>query len=367
MSNVEHGEPPEGSDLVGIIGSLPGSEPFPLMRKLITFFFRTLLLLVVVGSILVAHQWWQYGHAPLVGTGGKVEFEVLRGEGGRMLAPTLQKAGVPVHGWELALAWRLRGDSDQIKAGRYEMEGPLTLQTLLNQLIAGQAAKERMIVLIEGWTFRQVREALAKAPALARNTAEMSDAQIMQRIDPAQSHPEGMFAPDTYAYAAESSDLDLLIRAHRLQMQRLAAAWENRAEGLPLRNEQELLTLASIIEKESSRDEDRGMVSAVFHNRLRQGMVLQSDPTTIYGIGETFDGNLRRNHLRTDTPYNTYLRTGLTPTPISMPGKVSLQAAARPAQSKALYFVSRGDGTTEFSEDLLTHNRAVSRYQRKVQ
>jgi UPF0755 protein len=337
------------------------------MRKSIVFVVRMLLFLAVVGTVIAAYQWWQYGRAPVVGVGSKAEFEVLRGESGRTLAGTLQKAGIPVQPWELALAWRLRGDSDQIKAGRYEVEGPLSLQGLLNQLIAGQAAKERMIVLIEGWTFRQVREALAKAPELVRTTADLSDAQIMQKIDPARNHPEGLFAPDTYAYLPESTDIELLTRAYRLQMQRLAAAWESRAEGLPLRNDQDLLTLASIIEKESAKAEDRGMVSAVFHNRLRVGMLLQSDPTTIYGIGDAFDGNLRRNHLRTDTPYNTYVRTGLTPTPISMPGKVSLQAAARPAQSKALYFVSRGDGSSEFSDDLAGHNRAVARYQRKVQ
>ena len=284
-----------------------------------------------------------------------------------MLATTLQKAGVSVQPWELALAWRLRGDSDQIKAGRYELEGPLTLQALLNQLVVGQAAKERMIVLIEGWTFRQVREALAKAPELVNTTADLTDAQVMQKVDPAQSHPEGMFAPDTYAYPPQSTDVELLTRAYKLQRQRLAAAWEGRAEGLQLRDERDLLILASIIEKESSRDEDRAMVSSVFHNRLRLGMMLQSDPTTIYGIGDTFDGNLRRNHLRADSPYNTYMRNGLTPTPISMPGNGSLQAAARPAQSKALYFVSRGDGSSEFSNDLNSHNRAVNRYQRKAQ
>ena len=340
---------------------------FPLMRKSVALLFRMLLLLAVVGTVAAAYQWWHYGNTPLVGTGGKVQFEVRRGEGGRPLASILQKAGVPVQGWELALAWRLRGDSDQIKAGRYELEGPVTLKLLLDQLVVGQPVKERMVVLIEGWTFRQVREALAKAPELVNTLDGMTDEQVMQKIDPAQSHPEGLFAPDTYAYPPESSDLEVLSRAYRLQMQRLAAAWEARIEGLPLRNERELLVLASIVEKESGRDEDRALVAAVFHNRLRQGMMLQSDPTTIYGIGSTFDGNLRRNHLRTDTPYNTYVRPGLTPTPISMPGNGALLATARPAPSKALYFVSRGDGSSEFSNDLASHNRAVNRYQRKAQ
>lgn len=337
------------------------------MRKSFATLFRILLLLVVAAVVAAAFQWWQYGHAPVVGTGGKAQFEVRRGEGGRPLAAILQKAGIPVQPWELALAWRLRGDSDQIKAGRYEIEGPVTLRTLLDQLVVGQAVKERMIVLIEGWSFRQVREALARAPDLVNTTAELTDEQVMQKVDSAQAHPEGMFAPDTYAYPPDSTDVELLARAYRLQMQRLAAAWQNRAEGLPLRDERELLILASIVEKESSRDEDRPMVASVFHNRLRRGMMLQSDPTTIYGIGNTFDGNLRRNHLRADTPYNTYVRSGLTPTPISMPGNGALLATARPAQSQALYFVSRGDGSSEFSNDLASHNRAVNRFQRKVQ
>jgi UPF0755 protein len=357
----------QASGRVGIIGTLSNVAAFPLMRKSVALLFRMLLLLAVVGALLAAYQWWHYGHASLVGTGGKVQFEVRRGEGGRPLAAILQKAGVPVQDWELALAWRLRGDSDQIRAGRYELEGPVTLKTLLDQLVIGQPVKERMVVLIEGWTFRQVREALARAPELVNTIEALPDEQVMQKIDPAQSHPEGMFAPDTYAYPPESSDVELLARAYRLQMQRLAAAWENRAEGLRLRNERELLVLASIVEKESARDEDRAMVAAVFHNRLRQGMMLQSDPTTIYGIGSAFDGNLRRNHLRADTPYNTYVRPGLTPTPISMPGNGALLATARPAQSKALYFVSRGDGSSEFSDDLGSHNRAVNRYQRKPQ
>lgn len=336
------------------------------MRKSVVFLFRTLLLLALLGPLAAAYQWWQYGHAPVVGANSKTAFEVRRGEGGRPLATTLQAAGIPVQAWELALAWRLRGDSGQVKAGRYELEGPVTLQGLLDQLVTGQAAKERMIVIIEGWNFHQVRDALAKAPELVNATAGLTDAQVMQKVDPNESHPEGLFAPDTYSYPLGSTDLELLSRAYRLQRQRLAEAWQDRAEGLKVNDERDLLILASIIEKESARDDERPMVASVFHNRLRLGMMLQSDPTTIYGIGQPFDGNLRRDHLRADTPYNTYVRNGLTPTPISMPGKGALAAAANPAPSKALYFVSRGDGTSEFSNDLNSHNRAVNRYQRKL-
>lgn len=337
------------------------------MRKSFAFLLRTSLLLALAGVLVAAFQWWQYGHSPVVDAGSTTEFEVRRGEGGRRLAATLQRAGIPVQAWELALAWRLRGDSAAIKAGRYQLEGPVTLEGLMDQLIAGQADKERMVALIEGWNFRQVREALGRAPELTQTTQDLTDEQIIRRLDPNESHPEGLFAPDTYSYPPGSTDIELLARAYKLQRQRLASAWENRAADLKLENERELLILASIVEKESAREDDRPMVSSVFHNRLRLGMMLQSDPTTIYGIGPSFDGNLRREHLRAQTAYNTYTRSGLTPTPISMPGRGALQAAAHPAESKALYFVSRGDGTSEFSNDLASHNRAVNRFQRKAQ
>jgi UPF0755 protein len=336
------------------------------MRRFLLVLLRLVLLLALAGGLVAAYEWWQYGNQPVVTAGNTASFEVRRGEGGRPLAATLQRAGIVVQGWELALAWRLRGDSARIKAGRYELEGPVTLRGLLDQLVEGQPPKEHMIALIEGWNFRQVREALAKAPELVQVTADLTDAQVMQRLDPQETHPEGRFAPDTYAYPPGGTDLEVLARAYTLQQQRLAAAWADRAEGLPLKNERELLILASIVEKESARDEERPLVASVFDNRLRRGMPLQSDPTTIYGIGERFDGNLKRGHLREDTPYNTYVRGGLTPTPISMPGKGALQATAHPAETNALYFVSRGDGTSEFSETLDRHNNAVNRYQRKV-
>ncbi len=336
------------------------------MRRFLLTLLRLTLVLALAAGLAAGYKWWQYGNEALIAPGQTVAFEIRRGEGGRPIAATLRGAGIRVVPWELALAWRLRGDSSRIKAGRYELEGPVTLRGLLDQLVVGQAPKEYMIALIEGWNFRQVREALARAPELAQTTAGLDDGQLMQKLGATNSHPEGMFAPDTYAYPPGGSDLDVLTRAYRLQQQRLAEAWEARAQDLPLKSERELLILASIVEKESARDDERPLVAAVFVNRLRRGMPLQSDPTTIYGIGDTFDGNLRRDHLRTDTPYNTYVRGGLTPTPISMPGKGALAATANPGQTSALYFVSRGDGTSEFSETLERHNRAVNKYQRKA-
>jgi UPF0755 protein len=224
----------------------------------------------------------------------------------------------------------------------------------------------RDIVLIEGWNWRQVRAALAAQPDLRQDTAGLDDATILARLGATEGHPEGLFAPDTYAFVRGTSDLDVLRRAYQLQRRRLAEAVAAAAERkLPYRSEYEVLIMASIIEKETGREEDRAKVAAVFVNRLRRGMMLQSDPTTIYGLGEAFDGNLRRSHLTTDTPYNTYTRHGLTPTPIAIPGRASIVAALDPAPITALFFVSRGDGTSEFSDDLAAHNRAVNRYQRK--
>lgn len=334
--------------------------------QLIGLVFALAVLAGLTAAGAAAYQWWRYQKEPVVQAGTKVEFEIRKGAGAKALSPLLGAAGIDVQAWQLAVAWRLRGDADRVKAGRYALDGPITLEGVLDQLVVGQPDKERSIALIEGWNFRQVREALAKAPDLVPTLADVENNEVMKRLNAGERHPEGQFAPDTYAYPPGSTDLELLARALKLQQQRLQAAWQRREEGNPLRDSHQFLVLASIVEKESARDEDRPMIAAVFYNRLRLGMLLQSDPTTIYGIGELFDGNLKRHHLREDTPYNTYVRSGLTPTPIAMPGRGALDAVAQPAQSKALYFVARGDGTTEFSTDLAAHNRAVNRYQRKL-
>jgi UPF0755 protein len=223
----------------------------------------------------------------------------------------------------------------------------------------------RSITLVEGWTFQQVLAALAKAEQLTQDTQGLSEREIMQKLGRANSPAEGHFYPDTYTYAKGSSDLKLLARALRAMDQRLAAAWAVRDMNSPLKTPDDLLTLASIVEKETGSANDRDMIASVFINRLRKGMLLQTDPTVIYGMGEKFDGNLHRRDLLTDTPWNTYIRAGLPPTPISMPGKASLIAAAQPATSQALYFVARGDGSSHFSDNLDAHNRAVNTYQRK--
>ena len=220
------------------------------------------------------------------------------------------------------------------------------------------------MTLVEGWTFRQVRQALAKEDQIKQDTAQLTAEQIMAQLGRPGVHPEGRFFPDTYSYAKGSSDLALLRRALHAMDRRLEAAWAARASDVPLKSPDEALILASIVEKETGRASDRAQIAGVFANRLRVGMLLQTDPTVIYGLGEKFDGNLRRRDLQTDTPWNTYTRPGLPPTPIAMPGKAALLAAVQPASTRALYFVAKGDGSSHFSTSLDEHNRAVNRYQR---
>jgi len=265
----------------------------------------------------------------------------------------------------LLLYWwfRLSGDSRKIKAGSYEISRGTTPRSLLDKLVRGDEAL-RAVTLVEGWTFKQMRAALSKAEQLKQETSGLEPDLIMVALGKPGLHPEGRFFPDTYTYAKGSSDLALLARAMRAMEKKLEAAWSQRAPDSPLQTPEQALILASIVEKETGRASDRAQIAGVFSNRLRIGMMLQTDPTVIYGLGDAFDGNLRRRHLQADTPWNTYTRTGLPSTPIAMPGKSALLAAVQPASTKALYFVSRGDGTSEFSVSLDEHNRAVNKFQR---
>jgi UPF0755 protein len=265
-----------------------------------------------------------------------------------------------------ALYWwfRLSGEARQIKAGSYEIEAGATPLSLLRKLVRGEESL-RTVTLVEGWNFRQVRQALAGAPQLAPDSASLSEAALMQQLGRAGVAAEGRFFPDTYSYAKGSSDLKVLARALRAMDRHLAEAWAQRTPDSPLQQPEQALVLASIVEKETGSPQDRALIAGVFTNRLRVGMPLQTDPTVIYGLGESFDGNLRKKDLQTDTPWNTYTRNGLPPTPIAMPGRAALLAAVAPARTDALYFVARGDGSSEFSRTLDAHNRAVDKYQRK--
>lgn len=319
---------------------------------------------LVLLSLAMAASYWWIQH-PMDGPATPVDLEVEPGQSARQVAQSTVDAGLSVSPWLLYQWFRWSGESRQIRAGSYEIQPGTSPAQLLRKLVDGDQSLARLR-LIEGWTFRQVRAELARTTTLKAESAPLSDAALMERIGAPGSAPEGRFFPDTYTYAKGSSDLAVLRRAHVAMRKRVEAAWNQRAADSPLKSPDELLTLASIVEKETGRAEDRPMVASVFVNRLRIRMPLQTDPTVIYGLGERFDGNLRRKDLQTDTPYNTYTRAGLPPTPIALPGRDALMAVVQPANSKALYFVARGDGSSQFSDTLADHNRAVDKYQRKA-
>jgi UPF0755 protein len=323
---------------------------------------RAVLALLLV-AVLAAGAVWQWLRSPLSLAAPSVELSVEPGTNPAEVARAWVAAGVQTDSRWLYQWFRWSGQAKQIRAGSYEIHAGITPRGLLDKMVRGDQVMEQLR-LIEGWSWRQVRTALAAAPALKARTAQMSDADIMAALGEPGVAPEGRFFPDTYAYSRGVSDLTVLKRAHEAMKKRLAEAWRKRAPDLPLKSADEALILASIVEKETGTPSDRSRVAAVFVNRLRLGMPLQTDPTVIYGLGEAFDGNLRKRDLLADTPYNTYTRGGLPPTPIAMPGAASLQAALNPAPVKSLYFVSRGDGSSEFSDDLAAHNRAVNKYQR---
>lgn len=321
-----------------------------------------LLLLVLAAAAAAAGVvWWLEQPLPLATD--TVEFSIEPGTTPRDIASGWAQAGVQSPSWMLYEWFRWSGEAKKIRAGSYEIGRGVTPRSLLEKMVRGDETMST-VRLIEGWTFRQFRAELAKAPGLQGTIGTLTDEQVMAALGVPGTLPEGQFYPDTYAFSKGSKDLAVLQRAHRAMQQRLAAAWAARAPDLPLRTEADLLTLASIVEKETGAPSDRVKVAAVFVNRLRINMPLQTDPTVIYGLGEAFDGNLRKRDLLADTPYNTYTRNGLPPTPIAMPGKAALMAAGQPAPIKALYFVARGDGTSAFSETLADHNRAVNKYQR---
>ncbi len=290
-------------------------------------------------------------------------FTVNSGQGLRQIAQSLEEEGLVESADRFTLLVRVLGRSGDIKAGSYEAEAPLSPLALLDKLTRGEFAQGQ-IRFIEGWTFRQVRAALDAHPSLRHDTRDFSAQEILDRLGIAEKHPEGLFFPDTYYFAAGTSDLTILRQAYDRQKSILGKHWERRAAGLPLRSPYEALVLASIVEKETGQPDEREMIAAVFLNRLRKGMRLQADPTVIYGLAESFDGNLRKRDLQTDQPYNSYTRYGLPPTPIALPGEAAIAATLNPASSSALYFVARGDGSHQFSKTLEEHNRAVNRFQR---
>lgn len=326
--------------------------------------FKIVLLLIILAFVaaVMGASWLTVRHLPLRNT--PTAFSIPPGASLRTAAQVIEAAGVDLPAWQLEFLGRVMGRSSRIKAGSYEIEDGLTALALLNKLTRGDVTQSE-IVLVEGKTFRQLRAALDEHPDLAHDSQKLSDARILAILGAKESHPEGLFFPDTYLFPKGGSDFDVLRRAYKAMQSKLAVTWEKRENTLPLKAPYQLLILASIVEKETGVPTDRPQIAAVFVNRLRRNMLLQTDPAVIYGLGEKFDGNLRKIDLLTDTPWNTYTRVGLPPTPISMPGLASLQAAANPPPSDMLYFVARGDGSSEFSSSLDQHNSAVAKYQKR--
>jgi len=325
----------------------------------------SLLLLAVLATAVAAWLAWRWLDSPLPLATPSVELSIEPGDTPRAVAAAWVAAGVQARPRALYEWFRFSGQAQRIRAGSYEVHAGVTPRSLLDKMVRGDEVLET-VRIIEGWTLRQMRAALAAAPSLKPLTRDMSDAELMAAIGAPGVPAEGRFFPDTYAYSRGVSDLTVLRRAHGALQDRLSQAWAERAPDTPLKSADEALILASIVEKETGLEADRALVAGVFVNRLRNGMLLQTDPTVIYGLGEAFDGNLRRRDLLADTPYNTYTRGGLPPTPIALPGAASLRAAVRPQATDALYFVARGDGSSVFSRHLADHNRAVNQYQRGI-
>ena len=292
-----------------------------------------------------------------------LEFNIPLGVGLRTASKAMAQSGIDFAPWKFSLLGRMLGKDSNIKAGSYAIDAGVTPLQLLDKLTLGDVSQGE-IVFIEGKRFGQLRAALDAYSFVRHDTAGLSDGQILTLVGASESYPEGLFAPDTYLFSKNSSDVDILRRAYHSMQQRLVQEWAKRDAKLPYSRPYDALIMASIVEKETGITADRPQVAAVFLNRLRSGMPLQTDPTVIYGLGEQFDGNLRKRDLQTDTPYNSYTRLGLPPTPIAMPGIASLQAVLNPPATDKYYFVARGDGSSEFSRTLEEHNRAVARYQK---
>jgi UPF0755 protein len=333
------------------------------MRWLIPL-FKKLLLLIMMSVLIVGGAVFYYAHDELDLLESPVTFELRTGSGLRAAAAQLSAAGIIGRPEPFELLARLLGESGRLKAGNYELTAPLTPLGLLQRMTRGDVTLTA-VTFVEGWTFSQMRKALEENPRIRKELATLSEPELLKKLGMAVPSAEGWFFPDTYHVTDGTTDLSILQRAHKLMRKHLEQEWARRAPNLPLQTPDEALILASIVEKETGRADERRLVAAVFINRLRIGMRLQTDPTVIYGMGAAFDGNIRKRDLLTDTPYNTYTRTGLPPTPIAMPGLDALRATLNPAPSDALYFVARGDGSSKFSRTLAEHERAVSQFQRR--
>ncbi|WP_341679043.1 endolytic transglycosylase MltG [Niveibacterium sp. SC-1] len=330
------------------------------MRRLIS---RLLLVLIIAALLIGIVLTWML-HAPVNMVRSPLEVEVPAGSSMRQAARQVAAAGIEVSPILLEVLARASGQAHRVKAGSYEFVAGANTLEILDKLVRGDATQGEF-ALIEGWTFQRMRAEIAKLSGLKQEAPTLSDAELLSRIGAKDGNAEGLFFPDTYFYATGGSDLALYRRAYLAMQRRLAEAWAARDASVPLASPYEALIMASLVEKETGVESDRPNVASVFYNRLSINMPLQTDPSVIYGMGERFDGNLRRADLTTDTPYNTYTRRGFPPTPIAMPGPAALRAVLNPPRTNYLYFVARGDGSSEFSRNLEEHNRAVARYQKR--
>jgi UPF0755 protein len=320
------------------------------------------LALVILLAGAAAGAWtWYFVNTPVRLPSRPYDFTVHPGMSVKAVARQLAAEGVLLEPYTFWLFARAEGKASAIQAGTYRMTEALTPPQLLDKLARGDVVLAE-ILFVEGTTLKQWRAQLARSAEVKQTVANASDDDLRGALGLDQP-VEGWLFPDTYRFTPGSADIDILKRAHAAMKRRLAEAWNMRDVRSPLKAPYEALILASIVEKETGQAAERALIASVFVNRMRLGMRLQTDPTVIYGLGERYDGHIHKRDLTTDTPWNTYTRDGLPPTPIAMPGLASLRAAVQPADTDYLYFVGRGDGTHEFSRTLEEHNRAVAKYQ----
>jgi UPF0755 protein len=328
--------------------------------------FNVVAILLLAAAAFAGYLYTQYqrfADAPIAGLAQATQIDVPIGANLPAIVNLLDERGLrPGNPYFWRLLARELGVAGKLHAGEYALDAGMTPRTLLRKMAAGEVVQHRFTI-VEGWTFAQLRAALAQDATLQQTLSGVDDAELMRRLGDADLLPEGAFLPETYSYVKGMNDVDVLRRAREAMKKTLAQLWPERASETPLKTPYEALTLASIVEKETARAEERPQIARVFLSRLKLGMKLQTDPTVIYGMGANYDGNIRRRDLDTDTPYNTYTRAGLPPTPIALPGKAALVAVVHPAETEALYFVARGNGSHEFSATLDAHNRAVAKYQ----
>jgi UPF0755 protein len=329
-----------------------------------TALINKLFAIIVSLAILAAGVFVYWAQQPIIRSDqASIKFVVQSGSTVHTSMQQIANAGVPVNPTLLDWLARLTGKASKLKAGSYELKPGTTPLYLIEQLVRGEFAQESLVI-IEGWTFQQMRQAIAAHPALKHETTQWSEQEILDKVAPEYKMAEGLFFPDTYLFAKGSSDLQIYKQANAQLLKRLNDGWSRRDSTVPFKSPYDALIMASIVEKETGQKSERQMIAGVFVNRLKLGMLLQTDPTVIYGMGERYQGQIHKRDLQTDTPYNTYTRLGLPPTPIALPGAASLAAALNPAKTDALYFVSRKDGTSQFSDNLDDHNHAVNQYQK---